>query len=121
MEQITQLTEIGKYGLLGVLLVVAIYAIVSLKRELATCWKERLEDWKSIGEIIQTHRQTIAELVATTEARTRVQETMVRTQELSTLQIQSMNGELAQLRSAATKGMEEVRDLRIALAQRQAS
>jgi hypothetical protein len=104
--------ELAKLGMLGVLLAIALYAIVNLKGELTKSFAERISDWKANSELIGAQRQILAELVSTTEARTRAQEAMARAQELSVAQLQANTAEVARLREVVDRMAGETQKLR---------
>jgi hypothetical protein len=111
--QVSFFADIAKYGLLGVLLSGSILLNLKQKTELHQCFSDRLSDWKATTEILTVLRATIAELVSTTDQRTRAQEATARALELAVAQLQSLNTQVVQNREmgrdiAAT--MQQLRD-----------
>jgi hypothetical protein len=96
--QLNFFTEIAKVGLLGVLLGGSLWLNLKQKNELHQCFQDRFADWKAATEILQVVRATIAELVSTTDQRTRAQEATARALELAVAQLQALNNQVAQNR-----------------------
>jgi hypothetical protein len=92
------IADLGKYGLTGTILGIALWALWAYKTDLASCWKERLADWKSMQEIVSQMTVAINSFTTATDARTRAQEAAARAQEAQATTIAALNIEVARLK-----------------------
>jgi hypothetical protein len=114
MEQLP-IGELAKHGLLAILLGLAITAWWIERIGLKDCWRDRLVDWKALADIIRTNGERIAEMVTSSDTRTRALEAQARAHDLSvqaqaTLaeEVRSQRAVIAELRAEVARLREDI-------------